>query len=189
VLTSNAISTFTVRLLSPGSDSPVCQMSKRGAAVLCLATRYRGSKVKRRALCETPVMPKNAREGYRNNVPAARDLRARETWAEALLWDVLRDRRLDGLKFRRQHPVGPFVVDFCCAERRLVVELDGGVHEEQKERDDEREQLLLLAGYRVLRFSNDMVRNQLSDVVTAIRAAYEEPLPRPQGPGRRAGWS
>jgi very-short-patch-repair endonuclease len=61
----------------------------------------------------------------RRNVGVARELRDGETVAEELLWKALRDRRLDGFKFRRQHPVGRFVVDFCCLERRLAVELDG----------------------------------------------------------------
>ena len=60
----------------------------------------------------------------------ARDLRKRLTPAERILWRLLRDRRLKGLKFRRQFPIGPFVVDFCCYELRLVIELDGEVHAE-----------------------------------------------------------
>jgi very-short-patch-repair endonuclease len=76
----------------------------------------------------------------RHNVTAARDLRAHETSVEDLLWEELRGRRLDGMKFRRQHPIGAFVVDFCCAESRLVIELDGGIHVEQRDQDAEREQ-------------------------------------------------
>ena len=129
------------------------------------------------------------RSGHRHNVVAARDLRARETWAEDLLWTALRGRRLDGMKFRRQHPVGPFVLDFCCVEQRLVIELDGQVHAEQREHDAEREALLLSAGYRVLRFPNEAVRDHLSQVLETIRtAAHEDPMPRPPAPGRQAGW-
>jgi very-short-patch-repair endonuclease len=125
---------------------------------------------------------------HRHNIPAARDLRRRETAAEELLWEALRDRRLDGLKFRRQHPVGALVLDFCCPARRLAVELDGEVHATQGERDVEREAVLAAAGYRVLRFPNEAVRHRLSDVLAAIAsAAREEPLPRPWVPGRRAG--
>ena len=94
----------------------------------------------------------NARRlDHRHNVPAARDLRTGETLAEDLLWEELRGRRLDGMKFRRQHPVGTFVIDFCCVEYRLAIELDGGVHEEQQEQDAEREAILAAAGYRVIR--------------------------------------
>ncbi|MCD6028411.1 MAG: hypothetical protein K0S78_585, partial [Thermomicrobiales bacterium] len=125
---------------------------------------------------------------HRHNVPAARELRQRETSAEDLLWDALRDRRLEGLKFRRQHPVGPFVIDFCCPARRLAVELDGGVHASQKVEDAEREAVLTSAGYRVLRFPNEAVRIRLGEVLTVIAvAAKEERLQRPNAPGRRAG--
>jgi very-short-patch-repair endonuclease len=131
--------------------------------------------------------PPHGRE-HRHNVPAARDLRQRETRAEEVLWEALRDRRLDGLKFRRQHPVGALVIDFCCPARRLAVEVDGDVHAAQVERDAEREAVLAAAGYRVLRFPNDAVRHDLADVLSAIAAAArEKPLPRPWVPGRRAG--
>jgi very-short-patch-repair endonuclease len=124
----------------------------------------------------------------RHNVPAARDLRARETLAEDLLWEALRGRRLDGLKFRRQHPVGTFVIDFCCAERRLAVELDGGIHDEQRKHDAEREEILAAAGYRVIRFPNQAVMERLPDVLETIRAAAEAvPCWRPPVPGRRSG--
>jgi very-short-patch-repair endonuclease len=130
------------------------------------------------------------RAGHRHNVPAARDLRVRETSAEAVLWEALRNRRLDGLKFRRQHPVGPFVLDCCCIERRLGIELDGAAHAGQKARDAERSRLLATAGYRVLRFRNDAVRDDLKGVLATITAvAQQDPLPRPPEPGRHAGWS
>jgi 5-methyltetrahydrofolate--homocysteine methyltransferase len=97
---------------------------------------------------------------------------------------------LAGLKFRRQHPIGPFVVDFCCVERRLAIELDGDVHNQQQEHDAEREALLIAAGYRVLRFANESVQNRLSHVLASIHAAArEEPSPRPPALGRRPGWS
>ena len=71
----------------------------------------------------------------RNNIDAARDLRQRMTPAEKATWALLRDHRLDGVKFRRQHAVGPYVLVFCCASLRLVIELDGSVHENQAEDD------------------------------------------------------
>jgi very-short-patch-repair endonuclease len=124
----------------------------------------------------------------RHNVTAARDLRTRETSVEDLLWEELRGRRLDGMKFRRQHPIGAFVVDFWCAERRLVIELDGGVHAEQQDRDAEREAILALAGYRVIRFPNQSIRENPPEVLVAIRlAACEAPLWRSPVPGRRSG--
>jgi very-short-patch-repair endonuclease len=133
-------------------------------------------------------MNPNHRRQHRHNVPAARDLRQRETSAEDSLWEMLRDRRLGGLKFRRQHPVGPFVIDFCCPAHRLAIELDGGVHAGQRQEDAEREAVLTAAGYRVLRFPNEAVCDRLSDVLSTIAAAaQEERLPRPAVPGRRAG--
>src|SRR3954463_13277355 len=109
-------------------------------------------------------MNSGPQDRHRHNVPSARLLRARETWAEDLLWESLRGRRLDGLKFRRQHPIGPFVVDFCCTERRLAIELDGGVHADQREHDAEREAILITAGYTVFRFPNEQVRANPAEV-------------------------
>jgi very-short-patch-repair endonuclease len=94
------------------------------------------------------------------------------------------------MKFRRQHPIGPFVLDFGCVERRLAIEVDGEVHATQREYDAEREALIAAAGYRVLRFPNESVRDQLPHVLAVIRvAAREERIPRPPAPGRQAGWS
>ena len=92
-----------------------------------------------------------------------------------------------GLKFRRQHPIGPFVADFCCPERRLVVELDGGVHATQVEADADREALLAAAGYSVVRFANEAVTPDLLSVLATIRAAAEAQPPREGTPPLRAG--
>ena len=82
----------------------------------------------------------------------ARQLRRDQTDAEQTLWARLRDRQLCGAKFRRQHPVGPFVADFCCTQRRLVVELDGGQHAVEVAADHKRSRFLEEQGYHVLRF-------------------------------------
>jgi len=92
---------------------------------------------------------------------------------ETVLWERLRGRRLDGLKFRRQHPLGPFIADFYCAAQRLVVELDGGVHRTQLDRDEERTRQLEAYGYRVLRFQNSQVEEDIEAVLAAIVAARE----------------
>ena len=102
---------------------------------------------------------------------SARRMRREPTKAEAALWRALRGRRLAGLKFRRQHPVGRFILDFYCAEHKLVVEVDGKVHKQQKEYDEERTAQLEAFGYRVLRFSNDRVLGELSVVLEEILAA------------------
>lgn len=93
------------------------------------------------------------------------------TPAETLLWDHLRNRRLSGLKFRRQHPLGPFVVDFYCAEHRLAVEIDGEIHREQVGRDTARTKQLQDHNYRVIRFSNDQVLSDPKSVLDRISAA------------------
>jgi very-short-patch-repair endonuclease len=101
----------------------------------------------------------------------------------------LRGQKLNGLKFRRQHPIGPFVADFCCAERRLIVELDGEIHTTQQDRDAEREKLLHQAGYSVMRFANDQVLRDLPAVLEAIERASQQLPHRPEGfVSRREGW-
>lgn len=97
----------------------------------------------------------------------ARSLRQNPTDAEARLWYLLRDRRLLGHKFRRQHPLPPYVVDFVCLKARLIIELDGGQHLERKAYDDQRTAYLERKGFRVLRFWNDEVLIQ-SDVVLEV---------------------
>jgi len=112
----------------------------------------------------------------------ARELRQPQTRAETILWRQLRDKRLKGLKFRRQHPIGPFVVDFCCLEHQLVVEIDGDTHATQIEYDEERTEWLETQGYRVIRFTNQEVYCQLPAVLEAIWAACEGQTPYGQEP-------
>ena len=107
-----------------------------------------------------------------------------------MLWSRLRDRRLGGLKFRRQRPIGPYVVDFVCLDHALVVELDGAPHELTYKRDAIRDALLETSGYRVLRFPNDEVRKNLDGVCCAILNALgigEEPSPHPSPTSGRGG--
>jgi very-short-patch-repair endonuclease len=125
----------------------------------------------------------------RNNVTSARDLRERETRAEVMLWAALRGRRLAGLKFRRQHPIGPLVADFCCPDRRLIVELDGPVHATQRDRDGERDALLRTAGYHVIRIGNDDVLGDLAAVLERIAVlAASLPERAPRYISRSDGW-
>ncbi len=98
----------------------------------------------------------------------ARQLRARQTEAERLLWYLLRDRRLSGAKFRRQVPIGNYIVDFVCQEAKLVVELDGGQHADQVAYDTARTEWLVSVGYRVLRFWNTDLTENEEGVLTAI---------------------
>jgi very-short-patch-repair endonuclease len=99
---------------------------------------------------------------------AAKQLRQRQTDAEAVLWNALRNSRLHGLKFRRQYPVGKFVLDFFCRSCNLVTEVDGGIHDELQERDEERTRVLESYGYNVLRITNDEVLNDLENVLNRI---------------------
>jgi very-short-patch-repair endonuclease len=101
----------------------------------------------------------------------ARALRRDPTPAERKPWQSLRGRRLDGLQFRRQHPLGPFILDFCCPAHRLVVEVDGDVHAEQVEYDADRTQHLERFGYRVLRVRNDEVLTDMPAVLEQIKSA------------------
>lgn len=107
----------------------------------------------------------------------ARRLRGDNTDAEKKPWASLRDRHLCGAKFRRQHPIGPFITDFCCVERGLVVELDGGQHAEQGAADQNRSEFLESRGYRVLRFWNNDVLRNLVGVIQRISEALESPHP------------
>ncbi|HLX27643.1 MAG TPA: endonuclease domain-containing protein [Casimicrobiaceae bacterium] len=98
----------------------------------------------------------------------ARHLRTESTDAERRVWWLLRNRRLLGCKFRRQHPIGPFFVDFACVERRLIIELDGGQHTERAQYDSQRTSWLESRGWRVLRFWNDDVLLRPDDALEAI---------------------
>ncbi len=105
-------------------------------------------------------------------VSLSRNLRKNQTDAEKLLWRHLRGKQLGGLRFRRQHPLGRYIVDFVCLEKRLVLEIDGGQHgeEEGQIKDAEREQWLRTEGYQVLRFWNNDVLTNLEGVMGMIRA-------------------
>ncbi len=104
-------------------------------------------------------------------VRLAQQFRHHAVPAEALLWKALRNRALGGFKFRRQHPVGPFLVDFACVECRLIVEADGESHQSREDADARRSQLLEAAGWLVLRFWNTQVYDELEAVKEAIHAA------------------
>lgn len=98
----------------------------------------------------------------------ARELRQNMTLAERRLWQYLRSRQLNGIKFRRQQTIGSYIVDFVCMEHRLVVELDGGQHAEQIEYDNKRTEFLNSQGYRVVRFWNNEVLQQTEVVLDKI---------------------
>jgi very-short-patch-repair endonuclease len=98
----------------------------------------------------------------------ARSLRREAPPPERLLWSRIRGGRLGGLKFRRQHPIGPFIVDFYCAEAELVVEIDGMSHDKRADEDERRSAYLRGQGCRIVRYTNHEVLTRLDDVLRDI---------------------
>ena len=107
----------------------------------------------------------------KSNVPkeVVRKLRRKSTDAEIRLWAHLRSRRFQDVKFRRQHPIGPYVVDFCSVKAKMIVELDGGQHSAEQERDAKRTAYLNDQGFDVMRFWDHDVLNQTEAVLERIR--------------------
>ncbi|MHB8382066.1 MAG: endonuclease domain-containing protein [Candidatus Binataceae bacterium] len=101
----------------------------------------------------------------------ARTLRRTQTDAEQALWNKLRGRRCVGFKFRWQVPIGPYIADFCCRERRLIVELDGGQHLERMEQDSVRTRYLEAQGFRVIRFWNPDLLRDMAAALERIKAS------------------
>jgi len=101
----------------------------------------------------------------------AGDLRHSMSKAERLLWAQLRNRKIDGFRFRRQLPIGDFIVDFFCYDKKVAIEVDGGVHnnQSQAERDIERTRMLNKLGIEVIRFKNLEVETQIDQVIEVIR--------------------
>ncbi len=122
------------------------------------------------------------------SIGKARALRRAETRAERLLWSRPRDRRLGGYKFRRQHSLGRYVVDFLCTERRLAVEVDGGQHAADAARDRTRTHWLAARGLRVVRFWNNEVLENTDGVCSRLLELLRHgntPSPRPSPPRGR----
>ncbi|APV45399.1 adenine-specific DNA-methyltransferase [Dehalogenimonas formicexedens] len=107
----------------------------------------------------------------RTNTELARNLRREQTPAERLLWNHLNAKQLGSLKFRRQHPIGDYIVDFVCPAKLLIIELDGGQHDEANNRinDAQRAKVLEAMGYQVIRFWNSEVLQNPEGVILVIR--------------------
>ncbi|HEV8582715.1 MAG TPA: endonuclease domain-containing protein [Thermoanaerobaculia bacterium] len=113
-----------------------------------------------------------------------RELRREQTAAEKALWEMLRGRRLGGLKFRRQFPISPFIADFCCFALKLIVELDGEVHAAapQAAHDENRDIYLRSLGYTILRFPNELVFSNPESLLRAISETAERSNSDPKAP-------
>ena len=98
----------------------------------------------------------------------AREMRGRMTDAETLLWTLLRNRRIAGTKFRRQHPMGRYILDFYCIEKKLCIELDGGQHDDARDYDQQRDAWLHAQGVRVCRFWNNQMLTETEAVLEVI---------------------
>lgn len=136
---------------------------------------------------------------YSGLVEFARELRQRETDAEKFAWELLRNRKFLDLKFRRQHQIGLYIVDFYCDEAKLVLELDGGIHieKEQKEKDVIRDEYLKSEGFIVLRIWNDVVLNKTEEFLKQIEtvasslpshSSLSPSFSSPPGRGRVREW-
>ena len=106
----------------------------------------------------------------------AQFLRRNETIAEKLLWEKLRNNQLEGLKFRRQHPVNIYIADFYCHKFKLIIELDGDYHnqEEQKQKDEVRTEVLGLNDLKIMRFKNEEVEQDINQVLITIKNKIEQ---------------
>lgn len=124
-----------------------------------------------------------------NSVTRARDLRKRMTETEDLLWRELRNRAFMGLKFRRQQPIDGYIADFCCFEKRLVIEVDGEIHDQpdQAAYDQERDSHLAHQGFHVLRVTNHQIKEEMAKVLQRIQLAVSGPSPL-AGEGRGSKW-
>ena len=136
----------------------------------------------------SPVRGK-AGMGVRKAVQRARELRRNSTDTERTLWHRIRDKQIENFRFRRQRPIGKYIVDFICLEANLVIELDGGQHAAQQQYDDARTKYLIAEGLHVLRYWNDDVMQNIEGVLEDIRAALMQRvlLPTPSQPSPREG--
>jgi len=116
--------------------------------------------------------PEHAKSASEHMKARARDLRRNATSPERVLWSLLRDRRLGGVKFRRQHTVGPYIVDFYCPAHRVVVELDGRSHDDRGLEDRQRQHYLeSVVGLKVFRVGNDDVLHDPDGLVLGLLRA------------------
>ena len=131
-------------------------------------------------------MEKLTDKGYRRPTARSRDLRQNATESERLLWRYLSARKLVGLRFNRQFPIGQFICDFVCREKRLVIEIDGGQHAQVIGYDQRRTAFLEAQGYKVIRFWNSEVMHNLDGVLSTIERVVAD-MSSPSPSRRREG--
>ena len=122
--------------------------------------------------------------GVKSLIDIARRLRKNSTDTERYLWRYLRNRQVEGVKFRRQQQLGKYIVDFVNLENKVVIEVDGGQHSDNSS-DKIRDEWLRAEGYKVLRFWDNEISNNLEGVLESIRAALLTPHPNPLPQGER----
>jgi len=136
------------------------------------------------------VEGRNYRGGfdYSGLVMTARQLRQSKTPSEEIMWQLLRDRQFMDKKFRRQHQIGDYIVDFYCHEEKLIIELDGGVHNTsaQREKDKKRTKWLESSGYKVIHFANEIILNDPEQALSEIASCFS---PSPSGRGGGEGYA
>ncbi|NJR61912.1 MAG: endonuclease domain-containing protein, partial [Cyanobacteria bacterium CRU_2_1] len=193
------------RLRSPAEllQLKICDMAMGSGAFLVQTCRYLAGKLVeawQRELENAPHPPtpsptRGEGEPDRWEVPeasrqkmleVAREFRKEPTSSEEILWQALRSRKIDDRKFRRQQPIGSFVVDFFCASERLIVEVDGGIHETQQNLDRQRQELLESLGLRFVRVNSELVEKDLPKALEMIRKAFA-PHPLTPSPTRGEG--
>jgi very-short-patch-repair endonuclease len=112
-------------------------------------------------------------------IQAARLLRENMTYFEKLVWERLKGKQIDGHRFRRQHPIDFFIVDFYCHDARLVVEIDGEIHFQQEEYDDGRSAEMEKYGIKVIRFTNNEIKENIENVIHKIKISVNERIKSP----------
>ena len=99
----------------------------------------------------------------------AKLLRSKMTQSESILWERLKGKQVNGLRFRRQHPINIYIVDFYCHSQKLIIEVDGEIHKTQIEYDNERTKDLEMYGLKVIRFQNSQINNEIEKVISSIK--------------------
>ncbi len=117
---------------------------------------------------KTNKSPKCYKDIPRHVTYLSRKLRNNMTECEKMLWEKISRKQLNGLKFRRQFPIGRYIADFYNHEKKLIIEIDGSIHNQQKEYDKNREKYLEASGYNIIRFTNDEVINNINMVIDKI---------------------